>query len=588
MLAKPTIRRSQRGTWCARLRGEVVLEPRPRSPLLATALVALGLALYQFRAILGRPAGRLLGTATDALHHAWSWWWYGHSTGEGALTWLVSWPTGERGTLLSPLVALASQPWGLTLGPAFAYNLACFGVTGASSIALGLLAWRLSRDPVAGVGACALWWVGRPVAAHLGLGVVEGVTLAPAILGVLAAITWVTWEGGWRRGLGLAALTGLLFAVSVVENPYTLVPLVPGAIWAALARIRRARLPGVGEALGAALAGVATLGGRLWWVGGDVGGNVTTSVRFAWLGRTWEALEGERSLRIKQLYSPFPVVDFSAAAATIRDKGGFAFLGYSVLVLAVLGAVWKGRAPRWALALALIFSALALGSLPWGQSGAPGPFFFVNLVLSEVLTPLTQPFRFLALASAALALAGGLGYAELARRRPDVWPRVLAAVVAEALVLGGPALTIPTTDLASIDCLARLRSMGAGAVHLVPAGAVNPESVNTEALRMQLVHGLPGTHHGLGGWRAESRNRAFDGALQTLVPSLTAAQPHRGFQDDTTTLLSAGLTWVILPRTAVPAWAGASRADCGGWSAFRLDELADKAATATPSRWQGR
>lgn len=535
--------------------------------LLALTLLLAGVALAP---VLGDPGGRLLGSATDTLHHAWGLWWFAHGGAEGEPTWLVSFPTGERGALLSPLVALAALPWERLGGPALAWNLACGCELLGAAAGVGLLAATLGRDVRAGALAALAMLVGRPLVLQLGLGVLEGVSVGLAAASSAALIHWV--RAGSQTGKPYSLGVGALAALAVVENPYALVLLLPACGIGAcilLARERRAALTVVAAA---ALGGLLIIGLRLGLAGGELGGNRLTAINFTWAGRPWQALEGEGGLSAAQLLSPLPLADLGSAASAIRERGGGVYLGWSVLLLAGLGAVLAGGAGRAAVGLAGLATLLAAGSLPEGQGGAPGPFFFLNLLISRFLPPLTQPVRFLSFASAALAVGAGLGVAALSRRRPEGWGgwRLAAGLLAvEGLLLGGPALSIPTTDLRQQACFADLGATDPGAVHLIAPRGWSREQANTAAVTLQLVHGLPGTHRGIGGWTQEPRDRGFDGLIAGLERDLSRASPSPVVRDTLSRLRARGLSWLVMASAEAPAWAGPPARSCGGWSAWR-------------------
>ncbi len=544
--------------------------PRPPPVLLALVALPVALLLVSARPVGLDTTGRFIGSATDALHHAWGLWWFAHGEGEGEITRLVSFPTGERGALLSPLVAIASLPAQALLGPAFAYNLACLCVLAGACAGVGLLAGTLARDARTGALAALALLVGRPLYAQLGVGVLEGLAIGLAAGALAALLLWVERRPGAAVSLGL----GALLAVAVFENPYALVLLAPAAALGALIRLLRERRAAAGGVLGALVGGFALVLLRFGLTGGDLGGNETTAVRFVWAGAVQLALEGEGSLSAAQLLSPLPFPDFDAPAAVIRDQGGDVYLGLSVLALAGLGALLGGGAGRAALLVAGLCALLAAGSLPGGQGAPPGPFFFVNLFIDVFLPPLTQPFRFLSFAQAALAVGAALGVSALARRVVDGWRVTLGAaalLAADALWVGGPSLALPVTDLRPSACMADLREVDAGAVHLVPPARLTREEANTAAVRLQLLHGLPGTHRGIGGWRPEPTDPRMVNALAEIGLALRRG-PTQKLPQAWRTARQRGLGWLVVDATEAPRWLGAPARSCGGWSAFRVPD----------------
>lgn len=616
--------------------------PSRAGTLLLPGGLALALLLHSFRGVWSDLGGRFLGRATDTIHHAWALWWAAQPGGEGALSTLVSFPTGERGALLSPLTTAGSRPWLWMGGPGLAYNAACIGVLAGAMCGVGLLTARLARDTRAGLFAAVALLVGRPMYAHLGLGLMEGMSIGWVALACWALLIWVEgdlslpaavpvsdpevaealaapkrWRRAgkkrknqdetpdeapsvgeaWERRLWslvrtivkvlrdvmpemppfrhpAALLAGLACAVAVLENPYALILVAPAALIGAVARLRRGpRWPAAFEVASAAMTGTFLIAVRLFLARGDLGGNLTTAVNFRWLGRTWSALEGEGSYAISQILSPFPVIEFAQTAAEIRETGGDVYLGWTALGLALVGVRWGGRAARVAAGVALLCGLLALGSLPNGQEGGPGLFFFVNLALSQVLPPLTQPVRFLVLAQGALAVAGALGLSGWMAQRPADWTgarSALLALFAEAVLLGGPALGLPTTELRPISCFSDLGALNAGAVHMVTPTDWTAEQANTAALKFQLIHRLPGTHHGIGGWTGPPRDQRFDQAITQVTNSLSRPVLGTPAAKAAQKLASAGLAWFLVPAEQAPSWAGQAAVACDGWAAYPI------------------
>lgn len=606
--------------------------PIARYPAHAVGAVALGLLLFSFRAVLGDPAGGFLGDSTDAAHHVWGLWWFGQAGHEGEVTALVSFPTGERGALLSPITAALTWPLQLIGGPAFAYNGALFLSVALASLGTGLLTGRLARSAPAGAVAATLMLIGRPLHAHLGLGLLEGVAVGWAALALWQATGWLRgaragaveaplvhshvephaeletaqaettpspaeivppaphpWSQRLREALRpwsphlhpAALLTGLLFAAAILENPYSLILMAPAAAVVAVLRLRPWSVDSLRDLASAALGGLAPVVARLLWLGGDLGGNPTPAASVQWLDRTWSVLDTPRLFDPLTLLQPFPVMTFGGSMSEILSRGGDRFLGLSVLGAAALGVLWGGRAARVAVGVALVSVALAAGSLPWGQAMMPGPFFFLNAGLSGVLPGLTQPDRFLVFASAALAVAGGVGVAALVARRAELsgpgganWRLVMLALGLEGLLLGGPALAFPTSDLRQWSCFAMLTTaQPTGAVHLLPTGDISAEQANSMALKLQLLHRLPGTHHGIGGWDPLPRPQRLGHALASLDGSARTQMPDPSLVNAMKDITAAKIGWIVADESSAPAWLGRPRLACGGWGAWALDSV---------------
>ncbi len=495
--------------------------------LLAGAAAVLVLVLWSARGVLLDPAGLILGDRPDTIHHVWGQWWMAQSGAEGGLSTWTSYPSGEYGSVLCPLGNLLVRPVEWLGGAVLAYNLLSVLYLLFDALAVGLLARRVARSDLAGVVAALAMVVARPVIAHVALGNTEG-----AAIGWVALVAWagLPWARGENR---LGAVVGLLCGVAVIENPYSL-PIL-AIVAPALALRRLVAGPGRWRQLAlAAVAGPILPGLRLWQVGEGLGGNfMRHAAPFDWLGFTWTVWDPDWSLAGWQLLWPWPRMQFPEMTLELYENGGFAFVGLVALCLALGGGVlqWR-RALPW-LGLALLFFLLGLGSTPLGDSGPPGLFLLANSVIVQVLPALTQPLRFLAFGTGALAVAAGVGAARLPSR-PWVAPLLLALLVVEGFTLGGPSIRIPVIDTRGTECLAALE----GPVHtLTPTGPT--ASANGAALLLQLVHGQPGTHVGVGGWT-------------------------RVDEADARSLEERGVRWVLVPEEGLAA------TTCGGWSALPL------------------
>ena len=574
-----------------------------RSPL-RDPIVWLGIAaatflvMWSMRAVLVDPFHTVWGQSIDAIHAFWLLWW---KQQDPTIAW-VDYPAGGSGAVLPPVgVAMASQ-LGTGLGAPLAYSVFCGALVIFDVVMIGGLAARVTGSVRAGVVVPLLFFCARPTLAQVAMGNPESVAIGWLCAAIWASILWVEsappyserrthWLVPTRRGAAWSFAVGALFAISVVENPYTL---VPGCIAAVgFAGRRLLRTGGAGSVLLAAVAGAATVGGRLAAVEGKPGGTVLPNARLAWRGLEWQMYDIQ-TLYAQHLVWPWPLPHLEATQETIAAADAHHFLGWSLLGLAVLGLGWRGG--RWALGAGAMV-ALALGSAPWGNPGPPGPFLLLNQLLSVVIAPITQPERFLVFAVLGLCVPAGIGLTRLAAllsARPRgalaFWTVAIGVVTAEALVTGGPAIEVPTLSTRSVACFADL-----------PPGPVftleQPGKVGMDAaagMFLQTVHGQPGTHHGLSGWAhttVEADNKRLRRDLLEALGGLRGGRPANHVLRDlrcrgiTTAVLRDEQVWRGLPDPVVA---------CGGWVAIplpadfggpcpgRATELADRSLTGAP------
>ncbi len=526
-------------------------------PALAMGAVLL-LALVPFRVVFAHPLTTLLGTSNDSVHGTWSLWYLTDGGPADAF-----WPVGIVGTVIGGPSVLFGRAAAEAFGPVAAWSASCAAQTVVALLGVAALALRLGGGPWSAPGAALLLLCGRPLLAHVALGVPEGAAIGWFALALAVGLAKEPAGHAPRRALPHGAATGAQLGMSLVENPYS-VPLVGlAAVGFAWVRVRARAWP---RLLGEAAGGTVVLG--LWYALSARGGALDPAA----IGKTVQVLgfpyvaEGyDGRAHWAGLLRPWPLPRYAGARLTeLLGGGGADYLGWVPLV-AALGAVGL-RVPR-ARACVLagaVLVALAFGSFPFGEeAGIPGPYLYGNLVLGWIVRPLTQPVRLLVPAAAAFAVAGGLllGRQLLARRRAV--PAVLFTLATvECLTAGAPTTRIPTFDLSTWACLADLDPgpVATGAAHTAF------ETAGSAALAMQMVHGHPGTHGAIGGWRRrEPRAGGLEAALKEVeAPSTTRAAMLAP-------LASAGVRWALLDADESPELDEARA--CGGVEAIDLQAL---------------
>jgi hypothetical protein len=536
------------------------LSPAPRlrrlAPRIALAAVVL-LGWLPLAGILAGPRAELLGTAVDTVHHAWSLWFLAEGTPTAAY-----WPVGVRGTVLGGPATLLGVGVTHLGGPVLAYSVVCALQVALALVGTGLLAERLGGGRWASPAAALLLLCGRPLLAQVGWGVPEGAAIGWFAMGVCVALG-VPGAAASRQTLA-GVLAGALLGASIVENPYTL-PMV--MVTAGIIAFVRGRSGGWARLGGAALGGSATIAAWLLLASANGGALDAASIGapVSINGHVLHVEMAEARAHLGALVRPLPLPTYAETdLRDVLDRGETDYLGLVPLLLAGLAVLLRGPAACRCGLAALGFGVLALGSFIGGDtSRIPGPFLYLDLVLDLLARPLTQPARYLVPATAALALAGGglLGrWVERGQLRPAVGFAALA--LAEALLLGSPAVRVPTLDLRPWGCLADLPAGPVAARVQLPA----LQTRGSAALLLQLVHHLPGTHPAIGGWHP-------DGArAPALASALAVVDGDLGIGDPTLrTLAGAGVRWLLLDVDAhVPLQPDR---ECGGLQVIALSHI---------------
>ena len=548
-------------------------QTEPRRLVGAMAALGVGLVVWSLRSVLSDPLHTLWGQSIDAVHSAWVLWWV-HQ--DPAQAW-VDFPVGTRGAVMPPLTVHTFRWVSRLSTPVLAHTAMCLGSLLFDMAALGLLAARVSQSRPAGALAALLFLAARPALAQVALGNPEGVAVGWLCLAVWAGLVWAVPQGDGAAvpDPGLAARhpwlwsggVGMWFALSVIENPYTLVPGGTAALGLGLVRLRRRG--GVRAGGLAAWVGAALVGGRLLLVGGEPGGTLLPNARLAWRGLEWQMYD-ILAPTVPHLVSPWPRPDLTAPAAEIGAADAHHFLGWTLLALAGLSV--SRRSLPWLLG-SVAALAFSLGSAPLGNPGPPGPFLLLNQLLAAVIAPVTQPERFLVFAVLGLSVAAAVGASRLAgglRRVPrgpvGLWLGLAGLTALEAVTLGGPAIEVPTLSTRPLACFADLP---AGPVFTLedPGRAGEPASAG---MLLQMVHGQPGTHHGVGGWSSPGPEATMVRLREDMLRTLTQGRTSRPLGHMLRDLRCEGVRWLVLPEARTWARAPTPAVACGGWVALEL------------------
>jgi hypothetical protein len=237
-----------------------------------------------------------------------------------------------------------------------------------------------------------------------------------------------------------------------------------------------------------------------------------------------------------------------AALPFPNDKGQHIFLGYSAMLLSVLG-LWglarRNRALAWLWGGSLlIFFLLTLGpTVRWAgaDTGAPGPFAVVSQL--PFFSGNRYPSRYSVMLMLVVAVTGGLGLVWLLERVTRCEARTTRRALAIAAVTGGIfvfehlATPLPLSDFRIPEIYARLaETPGDFAVLELPTGWRNGARVLGRADLLIMLQQWWQTEHGkrrLGG--NTSRNPAYKFQYFTQAPLLgdlialmNADRPHIG------------------------------------------------------------
>ena len=494
--------------------------------------------------------GELPGAGPDVSSTVWGMWWFQQSwTGPawGGLTTLVNAPNGAYGSVLSPssamLFALSEPILGLSAAACLAALLQIAGV------ALGVV-WLAKK---LGLGSVACWaagffmLVGRYLIYDTGEGSLVAVAAIPLPIG-LGLLT----KRGWGPAIGLAAC--IMWAA--LENPYLalILPLAAGMSW-----LGDRRLP---MAIGTLIGCLGTLGiSHIYSASANPDYPNARAGEWYHLG-PWRIeivdLPWARA-SLTELFWPTELSWTVDSTSAMQASGGL-YLGWSLLFFAGLGLAlsWR-RASPW-LAAWVVALLLSLGSFPGG------PFVVLNGLMDSLLRPLTQPTRFLVLASICLSILGAIGL-EKAQQRfgPKALILLLFAAV-DTLVFGGLSLTPPTLSIPSSECLSNLD----GGVLIWPLDARLDDP--TLARMLQLHHKQPTPHRGIASWRIQGAD------VHTSLQSAGFTDNRRNRQLRWKPIIEMGYQYlVVLPTDpAIPIGLPAPKCESSALALYHIQDLPDE------------
>ncbi len=536
------------------------------------------------------PAGQALGSASaDGMKHLWTLWWMRASVWtEGVFpfaTHLVNWPTGMELYPIEPLGGLAAV---LTPGldivllsnALVLLNLVATGVAGAwfGRVISGTRIGGLLAGTVLEGSAVMAFFV------HVGVGELTHLWWLPLGLGVLERAAQSTRQRhtGWTHGWGwfgalASCLVGavlscfylgffLALAVAIRATTTLLSTTLLRRDWLQRGGLLRGGLPRllVGYTLAAAVS-IAVV-----W---PVTQTFSTSYRAGDVPRIGlkaylledhgQPVTDPPSARLEPSQLVVP-----GRAADSREEhayGGGRYLGWIVLVLAVVGLARRPREGLPWLVVGATGAVLATGTfltvdgaaVEMGGARLRMPMFWLNRVLGYVAEPLNFPSRALALTTVALA-------ALVARAASDVtghgrWVLALAVPLIVVETAWGQMLPWPwerfsPRPAAALETLTLETQQEApdGAV-LDLALAVRSDHENRwNALSTQIAHGKPVQSVPIERIEYFARDGAFFVSALELVTALTPLYENRGgaldgdYRGDIAILRDAGFRWILV------------------------------------------
>lgn len=454
-------------------------------------IAPLLISLVPFRLAIRNAS--LPGAGPDVITTFWTMAWFRETWNAAAWGGHSDWfnfPFGGSGAILSPITAAA---WSILSG-LFSEGVA---LTLTSIFLLwgtwGAVFW-MSRQAgwswLASSCAALTLFCGRYCIYTLGETGVVGVAALPMIIGMGIGLR-IKDSGHWSLGL----LLGVCMALQGLENPY-LTPVLPLFSLVLLWRKENRRVQLLGLILG--VLGILLVG-------------------FLHHGATAQDYESVIPNEFIQLFGYyFPVIERPWARSLFTDMvipsrvlwtygvmdsihiSGRDYLGLSVLLGAFVSLFIQPKKSLPWFALGALGVLLSIGSR-FGDTLSL--FGALNSVADRLVRPLSQPTRYLLLATIGMAGTIGVLVNRIEKYKPT-WAWVVWGVIfLDASLLGGLSLRLPDTELPSASCAEGLEA-NQGGVLLWPWDGADDEDSNAtlESRLFQVVHRRPGATIGTGSW----------------------------------------------------------------------------------------
>jgi hypothetical protein len=498
-------------------------------PLWLVAILLAALSVIPLSGAL--ISGEIPGAGPDIVSTLWGMWW-STVAGPGALlgggSTLANFPDGVRGALLAPSTAVSFallEPLGAGRASALTDLLQLSGL----AITTALLAARVGAGSLGALSAGLVILVGRYPVFCLGEASVVAIAAIGLPLGLIGLIDYLE-HGRLRSGILLAAC----MAWVSIENPY-LAPILPAAALVCVRRRPTVLLPLLGGLLGC----MSVM--ALFSASSNPEYPFIESARqTTWLTMTLQVFEQPwAAAGAGELLWPGAVRWVEETSEATGVSGG-RYLGLSVVLLSIGGALAERRRALPWVALAGGGVWLAMGSFP---GGLPGPFLYFNSAMDALLRPVTQPTRYLVAALVGAGVLSGMATARLGR----LAPAAVGLLVLEAVTLGGLSLALPTTPLPDSPCIAAIPDAPGGV--LVWPWDGEPMVRDLPGLQLlQIAHGHPAAQPGIASWQLTGERTFVKLKDARFIPREEDGRLARA-DVDTEAIAAMGFRWLLVDNS---------------------------------------
>jgi hypothetical protein len=436
---------------------------------------------------------QIVGAGPDVISTIWGMWWFQQELSIlGGGSYILNYPYGATGNVLSPSSALLFALTEPILGIGRSYALCAW--MQIFVFCAGLYLWLkeiLHTQFPAMIGAFV-----PIVGSYFFFGIGEGSLVAIAAIPLPLGL-WGLWRisKNWYYVL----FVGFCMAWMSIENPY-LAPILPTVAvirWIQGHERKKIFLGLIGGTL--AILSVARIlrSGANPDYPREVAGQTV-----ALLGRQWDIVDLPWArMGVTDVFWPVSIQWTTQSENAVNAQGGY-FLGVSLLFFLVLSinslrqrdknhliyAAWVWLSLGFLLSLGSIFHSLA------------GPFLFYNSMMDAIARPLTQPTRYLI-----LCVVGFAFLVSLMVQKYEKWQYwFVGGLLLESMLWGGLRLDLPNTKLPQYTCSTNIE----GPVLVWPWDAIDGEMSQSQLY--QMVHKQPSPHTGIASWALSKKGRVIN------------------------------------------------------------------------------
>lgn len=473
----------------------------------------------------------IVGAGPDVISTIWGMWWFQQELSIlGGGSYLLNYPYGATGNILSPSSAILFALTEPILGIGRSYTLCAWLQVFAFCAGLYLWLCEVLKNQFPAMIGSLVPVVGSYFFFGIGEGSLVAIAAIPLPLGL-----WGLWRisNNWFQVLFVA----FCMAWMSIENPY-LAPVLP-----VVAVVRWFQGKNRTKILYSLLSGsLAILSVAHFLKAGanpeyprEVAGKMVSL-----FGLKWEIVDLPWArMGLTDMFWPLSIRWTTQAENAVDAQGGY-FLGTSLLVFLLL-SIWSVRGKKHNTLIyiswiwLLVGFLLSLGSL---FHGLAGPFLFYNTLMDTIARPLTQPTRYLIICVIGFSLL----VAVMAQRYPKWSYWFVGGLLMESLLWGGLHLNLPEIKLPQYSCSTEID----GPVLLWPWDAIDGEMSRSQLY--QMVHKQASPHTGIASWALSKKGRVTN-VLRTNGYRLNTQRIRFS------ALAKLGYKWIIVEREIPSAWA---------------------------------